>query len=151
MFRRLFAAATALGLAAAGLIAVAPAAHAKSRVQITKVSYDIPGKDTPVTNKKLNKEWVRLTNTSRDTISMKGWTLSDRGNKHTYVFGNVKIGPKKTKYVQTGKGKDTAKHKYWGLGYYVWNNTGDTATLRNSVGTKLDSCKWGNGNGVTYC
>jgi hypothetical protein len=31
---------------------------------------------------------------------------------------------------------------YWGSGNYIWNNTGDTATLRNASGKTLDTCSW---------
>lgn len=151
MIKRLLSIAAAGVLVLAGMVVVAPAASAASRVQITGAYYDIPGNDKPVSNTKLNREWIRLYNTSNDTVRMTGWTLRDRGSIHTYRFGTFYLGPKATVYVQTGKGTNTSRHLYWGLGYYVWNNTGDTATLRNSVGTYLDSCKWGNGSGFKRC
>lgn len=33
-----------------------------------------------------------------------------------------------------------AKNVYWGSGNYIWNNTGDTATLRNASGKTVDTC-----------
>jgi hypothetical protein len=33
----------------------------------------------------------------------------------------------------------------------VWNNTGDTAYVRNPSGTLIDSCSWGGSGSYTYC
>jgi hypothetical protein len=57
-------------------------------------------------------------------------------------------------YVHTGSGtnfKPNTQHVYWKSGNYIWNNTGDTATLRSSSGRVYDACSWGTGSGVTYC
>ena len=36
--------------------------------------------------------------------------------------------------------------------WYVWNNTGDTATLRDASGRLLDQCKFkGASRGYTFC
>ena len=46
----------------------------------------------------------------------------------------------------------TAAHRYWGASSYVWNNTGDKATLKNNAGAKVDTCTWGSsGPGYTSC
>ena len=39
-------------------------------------------------------------------------------------------------------GSDTAKNLYWGSTWYIWNNGGDTATLENANGVKVDSCTY---------
>ena len=44
--------------------------------------------------------------------------------------------------IHTGSGSRTAPNLYWHSGAYVWNNTTDKATLRNSAGTTLDTCSW---------
>ncbi|MQA81358.1 MAG: lamin tail domain-containing protein [Streptosporangiales bacterium] len=142
MIKRLLAAVSAVGVAFAGLVVMAPAADAASRVQITKVYFDVPGSDTPRTNTKLNQEWVRLHNSSGTKIWMTGWTLRDKGSTHVFHFGAHSIGPRATIYVHTGKGSTTSRHRYWGYSNYVWNNTGDTAYLRNSNNTTLDTCKF---------
>jgi hypothetical protein len=41
--------------------------------------------------------------------------------------------------------------QYWGRAAYVWNNTGDTAYVRNPSGTLIDSCSWGSSGSYTYC
>jgi hypothetical protein len=53
--------------------------------------------------------------------------------------------------VHTGKGHDRPGQRYWGQGWYVWNNDGDKATLRNKVGKLIDRCRWGDGDGSTSC
>jgi hypothetical protein len=41
--------------------------------------------------------------------------------------------------------------RYWGVSWYVWNNGGDSAYLRNSSGTSIDSCSWKSSGTHTYC
>ncbi|MFI5931688.1 lamin tail domain-containing protein [Actinoplanes sp. NPDC051494] len=126
---------------------------AKGAVQFSKIQYNSPGADTG-SNASLNTEWVRLTNKTKATIDLKGWTVRDAGG-HTYTFGTTyRLGAGKYMYVHTGKGtngKPDAKHRYWNRTAYVWNNGGDTATLRTPAGKAIDSCTWGHGSGVTYC
>jgi hypothetical protein len=64
----------------------------------------------------------------------------------------VYLRPGATVKIHTGKGTNTAYHRYWGRGWYVWNNTGDKATLRNKAGTVKDTCAWtSRGSGYKYC
>jgi hypothetical protein len=48
-------------------------------------------------------------------------------------------------------GTNTAANRYQGRKAYVWNNTGDQATLKNSSGTTIDTCSWGGSGSSTYC
>jgi len=71
---------------------------------------------------------------------------------HVYKFGTFKLAAGARVYVHTGKGTNTASHRYWQRGWYVWNNTGDKATLRRADGTWIDSCSWTSGGlGYKYC
>ncbi|MBG0852130.1 lamin tail domain-containing protein [Streptomyces spinoverrucosus] len=115
-------------------------AQAAGGVVIRHVWFDSPGSDNG-SNSSLNAEWVEIKNTSRSAISLKGWVLKDKAN-HKYVFPNVKIGAGKTMKVRTGTGRDSASNKYQDRGWYVWNNTSDTATLTKANGAKVDSCSW---------
>jgi hypothetical protein len=56
------------------------------------------------------------------SADMTGWTLSDEAN-HTYTLS----------------GTDTATDLYWESGSTIWNNTGDTAYLRDDQGTLIDT------------
>lgn len=129
---------TAIG--AALLVSAPGASAAASPVQISKVQYDSPGKDTR-TNKSLNGEWVRLQNRSKGTVSIKGWKVTD-ASRHAYTFGSLTLKPNQSVTVYTGKGTNTTASRYQQRGAYVWNNDRDTATLTDSRGKKKDSVTW---------
>ncbi|WP_308201309.1 lamin tail domain-containing protein [Carbonactinospora thermoautotrophica] len=132
------------------LLALAAPAQAASPVQIYKVYYDSPGADTG-SNTSLNAEYVVLKNTGRSAVSLTGWTLRDaRG--YVYTFGTFTLGAGKAVVVRTGKGTNSSTHRYWGRTWYVWNNTGDTATLRTRSGSLVDTCSWNRvGSDYRYC
>ncbi|SBT49170.1 lamin tail domain-containing protein [Micromonospora auratinigra] len=151
MKQRLIGFAVALGVTVCGALTVAgPAQAATPAVLISKVYYNSPGTDDR-SNSSLNAEYVRLTNKRSYTINLKYWTLRDRSS-HVYKFsGDFRLAAGASVYIHTGKGTNTATHRYWGSGAYIWNNTGDTAYLRNSAGTSIDSCSWGSSGSYTYC
>ena len=54
---------------------------------------------------------------------------------------------KGTVRIMTGRGTNTAgvrstTLRYWGKTSYVWNNTGDTITLKSPKGAVLDTCTY---------
>ncbi len=140
--------ASALAVAAAGVLAVtAPAQAATPTLRFYAVQYDSPGKDTR-SNASLNAEWIQLVNTGSKAVSLKGWKIVDKSK--TYTFGSVTIAGKGGKVtLHTGKGTNTKTSLYWNSGNYVWNNTGDTATLRTSAGKVHDTCTWKQKTGRT--
>jgi hypothetical protein len=131
---------TTAGLVA-GTTALASSSSAASRIQIVKVKFDSTGSDFPVTNTKVNDEYVVIKNTDNVTRYLTGWTLVDRSN-HRYTFPYTKIAAGASIKVRTGKKPDTSYNKYQGRGYYIWNNTTDTAYLRNTSGSGGDTCSW---------
>jgi hypothetical protein len=135
----------------AGTLIAAPAAQAATpAIQITKVYYNSPGSDTG-SNTSLNAEWVRLTNKRSYSINLKYWTVRDKtGYKYTFS-SDFRLRPGYHVYIHSGKGTNTSSHRYWGRSWYVWNNTGDTAYLRNSSSTLIDTCSWGSSGSYTYC
>jgi hypothetical protein len=134
------------------VLPLASTAYAATYPEFGKIQYNSPGSDTG-SNTSLNAEYITIKNTSNSRRSLAGYTVHDRAG-HTYTFGsNVTIGPGKFLRLHTGSGTDTWSDKYWGRGWYVWNNNGDTAHLHNALGTLRDSCKW-TGNetgGYKYC
>lgn len=146
--------ASAASLAAVSAIAIiattasAPA-QAAGHVYMSKVQYDSPGSDTG-SNSSLNAEWVRITNSTGSQKTLTGWTLRDTSS-HGYTFPTTTLKAGGSLRVHTGKGTNTATDKYQQRAWYVWNNTGDTATLKTKAGTVIDTCKWGNGSGTTSC
>ena len=115
-------------------------ALAAYRMQIHKIYYNSPGPDTG-SNRSLNGEWVQLHNTSGSKISLKGWTLHDAQN-HIFTFKGYTINAHGYVKIHTGNGTGTQTDRYWNRSWYVWNNTGDTATLTDNHGNKIDQCSY---------
>jgi hypothetical protein len=138
-------------LSAVAVIAVTAPSHAEAagHVYISKVQYNSPGGDYG-SNSSLNAEWVRITNSTGSRKTLTGWTLRD-ASSHVFKFPTTTLKAGASLRVHTGKGTNTAADKYQQRSWYVWNNTGDKATLKNTAGTTIDTCKWGDGSGVTSC
>ncbi|MFF1899422.1 lamin tail domain-containing protein [Streptomyces sp. NPDC058206] len=143
---------TASVLAAGALVAAAalPAAaddHGHDRGRYTsyspivlgQIQYDSPGRDDG-SNRSLNDEWVTVTNTSRQTVNLRGWTLSDE-SRRTYRF-DLRLAGRSSVRVHTGIGRDNGYDVYQDLRRYVWDSR-DTAILRDSRGYLVDSESWG--------
>ncbi len=151
MKNRLIGLAAALTVAVgASLTVAAPAQAATPAIQVTKVYYNSPGTDNR-SNTSLNAEYVRLTNKRSYTINLKNWTLRDKAGYLYRFTTDLKVAPGANVYVHTGRGTNTGTHRYWGRSAYVWNNTGDTAYLRNAAGATIDTCSWGSSGSYTYC
>src|SRR3954471_15031358 len=141
---------SAVAVGAALAVAVLPStADAASAVRLGTVQYDSPGSDTG-SNLSLNAEWVTITNHAATKRTLTGWTLRD-GQSHVYRFPAFTLAAGASVRVHTGNGADGAQNLYWANSNYVWNNTGDKATLKNKAGTTIDTCSWGDGSGSTYC
>jgi Lamin Tail Domain len=132
------AALVATGPALAGSAAAAPATT--RTVVISGIYYNSPGPDRG-SNASLNHEWVRLHNTTGHAITMSGWTLRDAAS-HVFRFGTYRLGAHATVKIHTGHGRATQANRYWNHSWYIWNNTGDTATLRTASGTFRARCKY---------
>jgi hypothetical protein len=114
-------------------------------VQISKIQY---------ASTTLNGEYLTVTNKTASKISLTGWTLRDASG-HLYTFSGKSLAPGASAVVHSGKGTDDRPHAadvYWGKTSYVWNNDTDTATLRTSAGTTMDTCTYtGTSKGWTAC
>ena len=53
------------------------------------------------------------------------------------IISEYILKPGETVYIWTGDGVNEDKNLYWGRRSPVWNNTGDTATLRNPDGVEI--------------
>jgi hypothetical protein len=144
------AAALAAGIALFGAGGPAAAAAA-SQIVFYNTQYDAPGTDTR-TNAHLNLEWISIINNGTAGVQLRGWTIRDKAN-HVFTFGTTTIPAKTRLLVHTGRGTPVPNHRYYNSGNYIWNNTGDTAYLRNAAGTPMDSCSWGSvsGRSVAPC
>jgi hypothetical protein len=147
--RRVAAAALAAG-ALVGAAAASAAADNDTRlhrpqVEISSVQQHSLGHDdrSNRSNRSLNKEWVDVTNTSRRSVNLGGWTLSDEDG-HTYTFRHYRLEGRATVRVHTGIGRDSDTDLYQDRRTYVWDHHSDTATLRDEHGRIIDTDSWGN-------
>lgn len=138
-----------VGLVAALTLVASPAEAATPAVHFSYAYYNSPGSDTG-SNTSLNAEYVRLHNSGSTNRSLTGWTIRD-ASSHVYTFGTFTLKAGTSVTLHTGKGTNTATNRYWGRSAYVWNNTGDKATLKNSSGTTIDTCSWGSSGSTTTC
>lgn len=96
-----------------------------------RVEADAPGDD----NDNLNGEWIEITNDSPADLDLDGWQLADESASHRYDFGDVVLPAGATLIVLTGCGRDRDLQLYWcNTDSSVWNNSGDTAFLRDPNG-----------------
>ena len=70
-------------------------------------------------------------------IQLANWTLSDAAN-HVFTFPSFQIQPGQTCRVYTNENHPEWCGFNYGSGSAIWNNGGDTATLRNGEGTVVD-------------
>jgi hypothetical protein len=103
---------------------------------MTKIYFDSPGADTG-TNKSLNAEYVVIKNTWTTRKTLTGWTLRD-ASKHVYKFPTFRFGAGKSVKVHTGKGVNGLGNLHWRSSSYIWNNDGDTTTLKKKSGLLVD-------------
>jgi hypothetical protein len=120
--------------------AVHSASAATSLIQFGRIQYDSPGSDTG-TNASLNAEYFVVRNNSTIVRNLQSFTVRD-AQAHVYTFAAFNLGAGKAVKVHTGKGTNTATDRFWGKTAYVWNNGGDTATMRNASGVTIDTCAW---------
>jgi competence protein ComEC len=80
----------------------------------------------------LNDEYIVLENTGTESLDLSGWTITDAaGHSYTIPAGTT-LAAGDTITIHTGSGSDTTSELYWGSGSPIWNNDGDTVTVRNS-------------------
>lgn len=138
---------------AAGSFVLSPLASAPAQaagcVQLSKVYFDSPGSDTG-SRSSLNAEWFQLKNRCTSAKSLTGWRVIDAAG-HVYRFGSYSLRAGGLVKVHTGSGTNTAANRYWGSGWYIWNNTGDKAILKNAASTTVDTCTFSGAGDVASC
>jgi hypothetical protein len=114
-----------------------------AQVKITLIEYNPDGDD-------VLGEFVRLENAGSAAQAMTGWTLRDE-SAYIYTFPTFTLPPGGSVQVWTKAGTDTTTDLYWSSGAAIWNNTGDTATLKDDQGQTVDSCGYGEGGTSITC
>ncbi len=103
-------------------------------VNLTLLNPDAPGDDTA----NPNGEWVQFRNESASTAFLSQCRVEDEGPTHTYTFpAGLTLGSGAPITLYSGCGTDTKWALYWCAGE-VWDNAGDTITVRNPDGTIVD-------------
>ncbi|MER6130213.1 lamin tail domain-containing protein [Streptomyces sp. NPDC001795] len=110
-------------------------------MQISQVQYDSPDRDKR-SNHSLNGEWVDITNTTRRAVTSTDGRCRTATSTPTRS-SHYRLDGRSTVRVHTGIGRDTRTDLYQDRRSYVWNNTSDTATLRDERGRIIDSFSWG--------
>lgn len=107
------------------------------------IEYNPPGPDE-------DGEFVRIVNLGGTTQTMTNWTLRDIAN-HVFTFPGFSLPAGGAVQVWTGIGTNNSSNLYWGSGAAIWNNTGDTATLRNNSGQVISVCSYPGGERNYNC
>jgi micrococcal nuclease len=108
----------------------ATATASPSGLALATVHEDAAGND----NENLNDEYLVFANRGDSGRSLDGWTVTDAAGKR-YTFRNYSLAAGGRVTLYTGSGTDTASARYWGASGAVWNNDGDTVTVRNDAGS----------------
>jgi hypothetical protein len=126
------------------LLLVSLPAQAFGAVKIKRINYNPYGADG---TRNLNREWVQIHNGGTRGVVIWRWRIRDAAG-HVFIFPNIRLTPGQDVRVHTGGGFDAFGdpiHLYWGSSSHLWNNDGDTATLRRANGTLASRCRYTGG------
>ncbi|MFD3456943.1 lamin tail domain-containing protein [Streptomyces sp. NPDC058691] len=113
----------------------------RSAVSIGEVRQGDGGDRHVRSNRALNSEWVEVVNRGRDSVNLRGWTLTDSdGNRYRFNF--VRLAGHSKVRVHTGQGRDSRFDVFQDRRNDVWDRR-DSATLRNDHGRVVDTKEWG--------
>ena len=100
------------------------------RVEIRNIFVDGAGSSEP-------DEYVLIENDDSFPIQLNNWTLRDEAN-HIFTFPSFVIQPNQQCRVYTNENHPEWCGFNYGSASAIWNNSGDTAYLRDSNGTLID-------------
>ena len=124
--------------------------HRRSQQFAFGVSVTTPRGYDSGTNKHINKEYFVIKNTYSRTKNLGGWYVTDRSGKRWTFPAGYKLREGEVVRVHTGKGTSDHNDRYWGWSRYLWDNSGDRATLYNRAGKSVDWCQYGGGATSPY-
>jgi micrococcal nuclease len=100
---------------------------------VETIHADASGND----NENLNDEYVVFRNAGETPLAIGGWTVTE-GAGREYVFpAGTTLAPGATITLHTGSGSDSSTDRFWGQSRAVWNNDGDTVTVRDESGRRV--------------
>lgn len=112
-------------------------------VVLTYIFYNGAGSQEP-------DEYVEIRNDDTHSVLLDGWTLRDAAN-HVFTFPNHAMPPGQVCRVYTNQNHPEWCGFNYGSSSAIWNNSGDTATLRNSNGQTVDTCSYSGGGSGSPC
>jgi hypothetical protein len=118
----------------------APAQATNPTLHFRSAYVNSPGYDRG-SSTSLLAEYIVVQNSGTTARTLTSYTIRDKAG-HIYNFPTFTLKAGASVYLHTGSGINTPTHLYWGSSWYIWNNKGDTAYLRNTAGTLMDSCTW---------
>jgi micrococcal nuclease len=99
-----------------------------SGLRLVGVNEDAAGPD----GDNLGDEYLVFANPGSGSLNLGGWTVTDAAG-HTYaVPEGVTLAPNGRLRLVTGEGTDGPATLFWGRSSPVWNNDGDTVTVRDA-------------------
>ena len=90
----------------------------------------------------MNGETVTIRNDGLATVDITRWTLADASGKNLFTFPSLALTPGGIAVVHSGRGVPSGADYYWGKTTGIWNDTGDTATLRDASGAVISTYKY---------
>jgi len=126
-------------------------APASASVKIAQIQYNPPGKDTDE-NSQINNEFVVIKNIGTHRVTLTDWGLHDT-HRHVYRFPTLRLRPGNMVRIYSGRGTDDSNDLYWEQSFvrYIWNNDGDTATLKDDNRDRKDRCHYSGGGTSMNC
>lgn len=79
-------------------------------------------------------EYIVLKNTGSHAVDLSGWRVTDEAGHEYTVPSGIILGAGETITLHTGTGTDTDEHLYCNSDAPIWNNAGDTITVRGDEG-----------------
>jgi len=116
--------------------------HLKGPLKITSLEANPAGDD----RSDPNGEYIRIANIIDDVVDMRGFVVTDR-HGHRYTFPAFALKPGYSALLLSGRGLDLTNPRqqivlYWQSDGPIWNNDGDTATLRAPDGSVVDRLEY---------
>ena len=104
-----------------------------SCVKISSIYADASGND----NENKNGEWIEITSSCLESVSLNGWLLKDSSASNRYRFKDFSLDRGQSVIIYSGCSQDSEDRLYWQCPdgkYAIWNNSGDHAFLYNDKG-----------------
>ncbi len=108
-------------------------------IELKQFNYNAQGDD----NKNLNDEYVVFQNVCDSAIALSKWTVADSSNRQ-FTFPEFSLAANGEVTLFSGEGTNSANQLYWNNEFAIWNNDGDTLSLRDSEGNLVLSKSYAN-------